>query len=258
MIKNNSVYNGIRKLYYSSKDKFHHLKIYFLTKPVRIFKDANKGEKCFIIGNGPSLKAEDLEMLHKNKIKTFACNRIHLIFDKTNWRPDYYFVSDEIFVNNDNIDQLIGDSICKFFPLKFKNNIKAANSYFYNTYQFDYENEGRFSTDAGKGVYPAGTITSEMIQFAYYMGFTEVYLLGIDFNFSNKSNDKDINHFTDKYSTKSEGLKPMNIQANLNGYTAAKHHFEKDKRSIYNATRGGKLEVFERKDFDLVLNNIKV
>ena len=256
MIKNSVIYKGVRNLYYFSKTRLNEYKIYYRTKSIRAFKDLNKGQKCFIIGNGPSLKADDLEMLHKNKIKTFACNRIYLIFDKTNWRPDYYFISDEVFVNNDNIDSVIGNNISKFFPLKFADKIESANSYFYNTYQFDYENEGKFSTDASKGVYPAGTITSEMIQFAYYMGFTEVYLLGIDFSFISSNSDKDINHFTDKYSSKADGLKPLNVQANLNGYTAARKQYEVDKRLIYNATRGGKLEVFERKDFDILLNNI--
>ena len=53
-------------------------------------KDTHKGESCFIIGNGPSLKAEDLELLKNNNIFCFASKRINLIYDKTSWRPDIW------------------------------------------------------------------------------------------------------------------------------------------------------------------------
>jgi uncharacterized Rossmann fold enzyme len=32
-------------------------------KRLKALKDLHRGKRCFIIGNGPSLKAEDLEML---------------------------------------------------------------------------------------------------------------------------------------------------------------------------------------------------
>jgi hypothetical protein len=42
----------------------------------------------------------------------------------------------------------------------------------------------------------------------------------------------------------------------VNGYIAAKTYYEKDNRAIYNATRGGKLDVFERRCFDLIVRGI--
>ena len=47
-------------------------------KRLRAFKNTHDGEYCFIVGNGPSLKAEDLEIIHKNKIPSFGFNRIFL------------------------------------------------------------------------------------------------------------------------------------------------------------------------------------
>ena len=32
------------------------------------YKNLHQGEKCFIIGNGPSLRAEDLQKLYENGI----------------------------------------------------------------------------------------------------------------------------------------------------------------------------------------------
>jgi len=49
-------------------------------------------KKALILGNGPSLSELDFEYLKtREDIDTFACNRIDLIYDKTDWRPDYYF-----------------------------------------------------------------------------------------------------------------------------------------------------------------------
>ena len=56
------------------------------------YKDIHKGERCFIVGKGPSLKMEDLE-----KIKgeySFSVNSIVLSFADTTWRPPYYAIGD--------------------------------------------------------------------------------------------------------------------------------------------------------------------
>ena len=62
-------------------------------KYLRECKDIHKGKRAFIIGNGPSLTKEDLEML-TNEI-TFASNRIYKMFDDTEWRPKYFTISDD-------------------------------------------------------------------------------------------------------------------------------------------------------------------
>ena len=64
-------------------------------KELRKFKDIHKGESCFIIGNGPSLKIEDLDAIQKLGVPSFAFNRIFCVFDETKWRPTYYISQDE-------------------------------------------------------------------------------------------------------------------------------------------------------------------
>ncbi|MBO7254734.1 MAG: hypothetical protein J6V36_05480, partial [Clostridia bacterium] len=58
-------------------------------------KDSHKGERCFIIGNGPSLSVNDLNKIYEKNIPTFSTNRIFKLFEKTDWRPTYY-VSEDI------------------------------------------------------------------------------------------------------------------------------------------------------------------
>jgi hypothetical protein len=49
------------------------------TRQIRQFRNRHPGERCFIIGNGPSLAIDDLDRLRSKT--TFASNKIYLAFD---------------------------------------------------------------------------------------------------------------------------------------------------------------------------------
>lgn len=85
----------------------------------------------------------------------------------------------------------------------------------------------------------SGTVSYACIQLAVYMGFKEIYLYGIDF--SGKS--KKYEHFF-KHETDTENL-PCADQFYVN-YISAKKYAEKHGIKIYNASRGGDLELFDR------------
>src|ERR1051325_8735404 len=56
-------------------------------------RDCHKGQRCFIIGNGPSLKKQDLTPLaHEITLVTNNFYFHPLISDR--WQPTYYFLSD--------------------------------------------------------------------------------------------------------------------------------------------------------------------
>lgn len=256
MLKETKLYASVREVYYALKDWKTTKENLQLAKHIRPFKNCHKGQRCFIIGNGPSLRAEDLTTIWELGIPTFACNRINLIFPQTSWRPTYYFISDAKIVAqyDGNVDGV--DSNKRFFPKRFRDQIK--NGIFYNDIYFQYEQEGRFSLNAAKGIYPAGSVTIEMIQFAYYMGFSEIYLIGVDFSYAvtQKVDSKtyayqgEANYFVKDYLKPGEIADMPNIKANLLGFQAARDAIESHGRVIKNATRGGKLEVFERVDLD--------
>ena len=63
-------------------------------KSLRVLKDIHKNKRCFIVANGPSLQAQDLDFLENNNEITFGMNRIFKMFNKTNWRPTYYVCED--------------------------------------------------------------------------------------------------------------------------------------------------------------------
>ena len=255
-IKETSTYRSVRKLYYALKhwDKtVDDTKLYMGIRP---FKDKHQGQVCVVIGNGPSLKVDDLTRLHELGIPTFACNRIHLIFPQTPWRPTYYFMSDEKLIKQyaDNVPDVPPER--RFFPKQYRHVIHHGN--FYNTIPFDYEHEGKFSLDAAKGICPAASVTTEMIQFAYYMGFSEIYLIGVDFSYAitqkldntTYAYQGENNYFIPGYLKPGEVADMPNINANLLGFHAAKEAIEGHGRTICHATRGGKLEVFRRVSLD--------
>lgn len=255
-IKETTPYIALRKSYYALKNWEKTFDDWRLYRGIRPLKDIHKGQACVVIGNGPSLTAEDLTKLSQLGIPTFACNRIHLIFPQTPWRPSYYFMSDEKLLKqyDDNLPDVPAE--CRFFPKQCRGHIR--NGRFYNTIQFAYEHEGKFSLDAAKGVCPAASVTTEMIQFAYYMGFSEIYLIGVDFSYAvtQKVDSKtyayqgENNYFIPGYLKPGEVADMPNINANLLGFHAAKEAIEANGRIIMNATRGGKLEVFPRVNLD--------
>ena len=56
--------------------------------------DVKPGTRAFIIGNGKSLKPDQLDKLHENNDVCFGVNRIHLIYERTQWRPTYWLLTD--------------------------------------------------------------------------------------------------------------------------------------------------------------------
>jgi hypothetical protein len=229
-------------------------------KTLQQLRNIHLNRRCFIIGNGPSLKPGDLDRL-KHEI-TFAFNRIYYIFDKTDWRPTYYFSEDNKTVFNSIAEINNLDLNHKFFPVNFPwdYNLHFKDATYYIFKFGDRNKEPDFSGNLVNGIYWGNTVAYSAIQMAVYMGIKEIYLLGVDHNFSKTVNDKGeivIDHtakdyFSEKYNVDKEDLYIPNTEASTRAFRAAKKYADQHNIRIYNATRGGKLEVFERVDFDKI------
>ena len=184
---------------------------------LRLFKDLHKGQRCFIIGNGPSLNRTDLSKL-KNEV-TFGVNSIFLMTDLNGFIPTYYSVCDS-HVIAENVDRILDYPVQhKFFPSIYRKYIppnKRTNvSFFmmnrgYNEVTSPNYSIPRFSADISERVFDGQTITYMNLQMAYYMGFSEVYLIGVDFSYvipdsaivdgaNITSTEDDPNHFHPDY-----------------------------------------------------------
>lgn len=231
---------------------------------VRELKDSHSGERCFIIGNGPSLCAEDLEMLKEEYC--FAANRIYQMFAHTSWRPQSYLCVDS-YVFRDiagNIEKLTVPRI--FLQLENrKYRLRHTDSeviYINNYYPYLVNRYKRVKVGISRDVsqyFAAGeTVTYTAVQLALYMGFKEIYLLGVDHNYSRKIDskgnltvDENIKDYFGNMA--SEAYCVQNIETSTNAYKTAREYCDKNHITIKNLTRGGKLEVFERSTLETVL-----
>lgn len=237
-------------------------------KRISALKDIHRGESCFVIGNGPSLKADDLQKLHELNIPCFATNRIYHMFEKTDWRPTYYASEDIIIIRDiqDKISEIPARK--RFIPINlhwYENvNIDRAD-WFYMEYA-DKEFHGQTSSNVPHAVQCKGTVTITCIQLAVYMGFSDIYLIGVDHNYAKITTsdgrlieDRTVkDYFSAEYD---KGIK-NDLVHNVDQMTKAYCDVEQWSREnghfkVYNATRGGKLEVFDRADLDDVLAKIE-
>lgn len=235
-------------------------------------KNKHKGERCFVIGNGPSLRADDLERL-KGEI-TFGVNNIFNIFEQTCWRPTYYFWVDHdgYWLAHEEIRKM--DVALKFIPIEIA--CAAGKVYDDITYYsriFDYANikDGKvvtkatfsFSENIEDYVYGGRTVLYDALQFAVYMGFSEIYLLGVDASYAKETlpdgriieNDVEKTYFDEECEKGMEKVIKVQappIYAIEMAYEKCRAVCEEKGIRIRNATRGGKLEVFERVDFDRI------
>lgn len=223
---------------------------------IQKYKNTYKGKRCFIIGNGPSLRKEDLDTLHLNNEICFGVNKIHLIFDKTKWRPDFLAVSDTRYMGLCKSELLNLD-----IPVKFVVNCPESMTteegiiLFNCTAENTYPNYPRFSEHPDRTVFKAGSVVYDIcLQMAVYMGFTEIYLLGVDNNLNSYANILNSQHFDKNYHTGEEAIQFKRFSSLYEltdlAYEQAEWHSRKKGYRIFNATRGGRLEAFERVDFD--------
>lgn len=250
----------LRPLYY--KFVHHHVED-TCRRTIKRYKklyQKHKDQSCFIIANGPSLRVEDLELIAKKKIQTFAMNKIYSLYDRTSWRPTYYITQDPTLIRNDfkEICNSTNDSIVfEKSPGEKRYDMPRA-IYFDMDYSRSWKGKKPgFSNGLNNKLFDGKTVTYSAIQLAVYMGFRNIYLLGCDCNYSKDNMSITPNSYADPrmYSPKSVGQLP-DINYQFLSYSVARKYTESKGVNIYNATRGGMLEVFNRVDFDVVINQL--
>ena len=235
------------------------------------------------MGNGPSLTPEDLNQLVWEE--TWASGRIDLMYPRTHWRPtraywgewvkcrkDYdslhtHLAQDyEYWMRRDAAEYLLNTWAPMDFPDKPPN---------YWKFQFPVDIPERVhlydwcgSRHAGMlqdrdadivpeswhledGLCRFGSTFHIMLQQAVIEGYREIYCIGLDLNYSSGQEDAG-NYFDNSYQLKHWGEK-LADQTNRTHFLA--HEIARDEANargvkIYNATRGGALDVYPRKKFD--------
>jgi hypothetical protein len=106
-------------------------------------------------------------------------------------------------------------------------------------------------------VWEGATVTNVALQLAFYMGFEQVILIGVDHNFESKgdanktvvSDGDDPNHFDPRYFGKGFRWQLPDLETSEIGYEMARKAYEKAGRQVLDATVGGKLTIFPKVDY---------
>lgn len=249
------------------------------------FKGVHAGERCFVMGNGPSLNLMDLSKLEGEVV--FACNAAFLLFDRINWRPKYYVCVDSRVLPDRaaDIDAMLEShpEMTGFFPAVLIEHAgkkqrtptrlvlpTGPNRYFFNERPNSTDDLPRsmFSLDADEHVVQPHTVAITMLQLAAYMGFTTIYLIGCDTDYVLgdsvrtagrdgeldvalvSKRDDDANHFDPTYFGRRRKWHMPRTDLMIRHYEHAKAALESAGVRVYNATLGGKLEVFPRVHFE--------
>lgn len=166
-------------------------------------KDIHKGKRCFILGSGPSIKKEDLKPL-KNEI-VFALNNFYVHEDFVEIMsgdvPKYYMTApvhppqteDEWKQWFEDMEKNMPKSTNMIFGLNaYHGNIKhifdkykifkehKIHWYFAGVNTSEYYTFNPKDIDIINMIWSANTVSIYALIMATYMGFDEIYLLGMD------------------------------------------------------------------------------
>ncbi|MEL7090193.1 MAG: 6-hydroxymethylpterin diphosphokinase MptE-like protein [Pseudomonadota bacterium] len=211
------------------------------------FHNAHAGERCILVCNGPSLNRMDLRPLRRHTV--IGLNKIYLGRDRFGFEPDYLVaVNDKVIAQS--AEAYAGMASTKFFTDRATDIVPPAPDTFHmRTHDVD----ARFSRDITRGVHEGWTVTHAALQIAYFMGFEEVIIIGMDHRFQGDAVPNaplymagaDPNHFSPDYFRGQTWDAPDLVQSE-DSYRAARAAFEQDNRRIIDATVDGACTVFAK------------
>lgn len=148
---------------------------------IKSLKNIHKDKRCFIIGGAPSLKSLDLSKL--NNELTFTVNKGYKLKDYGLEKTNYHIIVDRQLLEDPGVLEEIPADFGELFfingEIEFKK--EKCNSVFVEILN---SNMLYFQEDLTQPLMTVGTVISQAIQIAYYMGIQEIYLIGVDLDFS--------------------------------------------------------------------------
>lgn len=228
-------------------------------------RNRHRGQRCFVICNGPSLRNTPVQLL-RDEI-TLGSNALFLLFEESGFRPTYYTIEDKM-VAEDRYREANAITGCfKIYPSDLAHLLSINSDGAYTRFRRDYAGFPKFSDDISDFSYWGGTVTMLNLQIAHHLGCNPVYIIGCDHSYTIPvghnadrfgritSQVDDPNHFHPGYFGPGYRWHDPKVERMEAGYRVARQAFEKDGRTVYNATAGGKLEVFPRWDFHALFSS---
>jgi len=241
-------------------------------------RNTHAGRRCFIIGNGPSLATQDLELLkgeicivvssfHRHPLAKAISPAYWVMADPDIWAlPEKHFIPTIQHVHN------LGIPTRLFMPTGgFPCFANVNTGPFIDLHFFHYDSAAGIDTpiDFTASVPPYGqNVVIVALMLAYFLGCNPIYFLGCDHDFMKITRDeyegRAVNHFYPEakppepsnrlsWDVWQSSMAAMDFQYSQLGIYASRFGFE-----VFNATRGGCLEHFPRVEFESLFNHIAV
>ena len=189
---------------------------------------------------------------------TIGVNKIFLGIKKFQIYPRYYVaVNDKVL--NQSVNEIKALTSVKFLSHRAKHLYpEGPLTYFINSVQ----GPQAYFHDIAEGVREGGTVTFAALQIAFYLGFSEVIIIGLDHRYdyvgkpneSSKVEGPDINHFSSNYFGFGQSWDNPDLAKSEQSYRVAKLEYEKVGRQILDATVEGACTVFSKVDYRKVFD----
>lgn len=250
------------------------------------YKNRYAGERCFIIGNGPSLRQQDLALIKDEKVFTVNYMYNSLLYNVV--APDFHVMLDPLIFQFDMHSEADKEKLEGFkkinletkkpvciFPYTSKDTIEEVGlNTFLNISYIDcasniYDGFNK-TMDMKKPMFAYSNVVHFAISIAIYMGFSEIYLLGCDMTgyeqisvLAGKEVDLHVYKMTD---TEKKLIKQTHNKIDPETFFEGFYRMFADYRRLYeytrkrnihlyNATAGGVLDCIPRVDYNTLFND---
>jgi hypothetical protein len=215
-------------------------------------RDAFRGRRAVIIGNGPSLARTDMARLAGEA--TFGLNRVYKGFEQFGFATTWLVCVNDLVLRQSS-KEIAALPMPKFIAWQGRRAVPPGPDV---TYLRTRSPRPGFVGDVRRELWEGATVTFVALQLAFHMGFEEVVLVGVDHSFATSGpahttvrlDRGDGDHFLPDYFPPGFEWQLPDLEMSEYAYELARRHFEAAGRRIIDATIDGKLNVFEKASFD--------
>ena len=222
-----------------------------------------------VVGNGPSLRLDDLEAFDALGVPSIASNKINMVFDRTTWRPELFTIADPLLLHKlpaqhyGNIErillphtQVLMAKTQRKLPWRQLSDAAGRDKYLTRNEKLHPLN----------GFFQGGTITVPNLQLAIWAGAKTIYVIGCDHFYANESSQTkskksthqgSSNHFDPNYRQPGEIVNEAAIGLMNRGYATMREIAEQRGVRIINITRTSTLDAYERDTVEDALASLK-
>jgi len=229
-------------------------------------KDTRKGERCFILATGPSIKHQNLKLLQDENCIALSNFFVHPDYSIIN--PEYYCIApyhppitEDAWQNwMDEIEKNTGEAKL-FFGMSDKNRNETHGRFknrdiYYLKFGGLWDRNTPRSIDISRIVPGPQSASIMALYVALYLGFKKIYLLGCDHDWLLHVN-KSVHFYPEKnHSMVRSGYNEW-FQEDLEGqfrdyitlwrqYKGIREIASRNGAQIFNATKGGLLDIFPK------------